>query len=573
MRRCADRFERVQFRGAAAGWLVVALVVLLGCSGGKPKSTAQAPGSDEQLSADDLFGPDPAKTSPSKSPAATSPAGDPAQPAESMPADQNPPPADPNPPPSEPAPTPEPEPQPEPAPVEVDPDDLLKPPADACFATPEAAFEAYRDAVLALDGEAYLKAVGGSQELQSAYKQGISSASEATTRPAKEKATLGVFRQPWLVSRARRCPPQKENDKKQAILVVLTTIEGDQELEKLEKYEFRKFGEKWFLRNVLTEFTPEMPLALAPAAERKDVVPPTLPLLPMVVDVASKVTTDELAPELKKISTQSEFITDEVIERLTKLKGIEELEFNAPTHVTDAGLKVLATMKSLRKLRIEAPLATEVGLAELAGLNRLTELQLRARVTDQALAGIARIPALTRLEIPYGYVTAQGLIGLKSNRKLERLGLAGNPLGGIDPETLGSITSIRMLDLSRTGIGDAALAEVSKLRALMGLDLSHNPITDNGLESLKSLSNVVEIYLDATQITGPGLAALPPMRKLETVSLRRCRLTTAAIENLLECKGLKKVRLFRSDKLDESSIERLSKHFEGITVEVEEFPQ
>ena len=80
------------------------------------------------------------------------------------------------------------------------------------------------------------------------------------------------------------------------------------------------------------------------------------------------------------------------------------------TKVTDAGLKELATIKSLQNLQLYGTQVTNAGLKELAGLKSLKCLNLSStQVTDAGLAHLKALPHLMALSLERTGVTAAGL--------------------------------------------------------------------------------------------------------------------------------------------------------------------
>jgi hypothetical protein len=68
--------------------------------------------------------------------------------------------------------------------------------------------------------------------------------------------------------------------------------------------------------------------------------------------------------------------------------------------LTDAGIKELATLKNLTRLRIGGPFMTDAGLKDLAALKNLTALELDVdEVTDATRKNLSALTNLTSLEV------------------------------------------------------------------------------------------------------------------------------------------------------------------------------
>ncbi len=115
---------------------------------------------------------------------------------------------------------------------------------------------------------------------------------------------------------------------------------------------------------------------------------------------------------------------------LTNLTGLTRLEsFGCGgSPFTDAGLAACAQLRPLTDLRIWHTLATDAGVAALTNLPALRSLRLapqfRPRITDAALAHLAKITALATLSLGEMPLTwADGLTHLKSLPALKKLTL------------------------------------------------------------------------------------------------------------------------------------------------------
>ncbi len=88
------------------------------------------------------------------------------------------------------------------------------------------------------------------------------------------------------------------------------------------------------------------------------------------------------------------------------------------------------------------------------------------------------------------------------------------------------------LKLSDTGITDAALVQVAKLKNLQKLHLAQTKVTDAGLKHLKGLANLEYLNLYGTGITDMGLAELATLSKLRTVYIWQTKVTETGLATL-----------------------------------------
>jgi hypothetical protein len=115
-------------------------------------------------------------------------------------------------------------------------------------------------------------------------------------------------------------------------------------------------------------------------------------------------------------------------------------------------------------------------------------------------------------------------------------------------------SSVRILDLAGTGVGDEALYHLASLTRLTGLRLTGLPVTPAGLRQLEGLdhletlelddtaandatapllaelANLQVLNLDGTSVTDEGLLRLGEAPKLTTLSLRRTAVTATGVE-------------------------------------------
>ena len=75
------------------------------------------------------------------------------------------------------------------------------------------------------------------------------------------------------------------------------------------------------------------------------------------------------------------------------------------------------------------------------------------------------------------------------------------------------------LKLGNTGIGDSALAIISKFKNISRLQLDHTNITDDGMAYLPAMNNLQYLNLVGTKVTANGVLRLKNLKKLQSVYL------------------------------------------------------
>lgn len=99
------------------------------------------------------------------------------------------------------------------------------------------------------------------------------------------------------------------------------------------------------------------------------------------------------------------------------------------------------------------------------------------------------------------------------------------------------------LNLARTKITDAGLANISGIKSLEKLHLEKTGIGDEGLKHLKNLENLTYLNLYSTQVTDAGLEHLKNLKKLRRLYLWESKVTDAGVATLQ--KELPDVKIIR----------------------------
>ncbi|MBN9524421.1 hypothetical protein J0H58_38890 [bacterium] len=255
-------------------------------------------------------------------------------------------------------------------------------------------------------------------------------------------------------------------------------------------------------------------------------------------------------------------ITDAGVKELAALKTLRRLELSAnlqltgagfgalaalpdlqvlglyQTRVNDAGLTEVCRIAALRELDVGSSAVTEGGLAGLEKLERLQVLGVSGvKLTDAGLAALGRCRNLRALTLsPHGQ-TGAGLGALGALKHLERLkmpGASGPSLKDADLNGLGTLRGVReLLIMYHRDLGDAALAEVGKLTGLRVLFLTGTNVTDAGLKHLAGLRGLEELELADTRVTDASLAQLAKLPTLKTLRVNRTAVTEAGLRAIV----------------------------------------
>jgi hypothetical protein len=227
-------------------------------------------------------------------------------------------------------------------------------------------------------------------------------------------------------------------------------------------------------------------------------------------------------------------MTDAVLERLSRIEHLEELDLGASRAVTDDGLRHLARLPRLRTLQLNgAPIGdralealgrigsletlglawtriTNAGVSHLAGCERLRLVDLSGTATgDGAIRALRGMPALRHFRSGE-QVTDAGLAAFRDYPAFRTW------QGEEPPLHLFSYDEHPTHLLLRGSFTDAGLAQLAGCEGLyaLNLDSSRLAVTGAGLAPLAGLPHFSALSFDAKDADMPYIAALPRLRHL-----------------------------------------------------------
>ena len=227
-------------------------------------------------------------------------------------------------------------------------------------------------------------------------------------------------------------------------------------------------------------------------------------------------------------------VTDDVLERLSHLGHVEELDLGGSRAVTGAGLRHLSRLPRLRILNLGGCAVDDAAMAVIGTLSRLERLALGwTPVTDAGAVHLAGLHALRFVDLS-GTRTGDGAIralagkpelrDFRSGAQVTDAGLASfcdwpafrsaAPVAG----TLGLFSYMdqpNQLEL-RGSFGNAGLARLADLDGLFALNIHDGrlAVTGAGLGPLAALPQLSWLGFDAKDADMPFIAALPGLRHL-----------------------------------------------------------
>jgi hypothetical protein len=190
---------------------------------------------------------------------------------------------------------------------------------------------------------------------------------------------------------------------------------------------------------------------------------------------------------------------------------------------------------------------TDAGAPFLEQFPRLEHLDIHGSpVTGRGFASLTRLPRLRTLEMAQcRNVDDAGFTSLAGAAQLATLNLSETQAGD---DAAGEISELNQL--SNLQIGSPQLSDAGLRRLCQAVSLEHlivraeaTGITDAGLSDLWRLRRLRSLYLFAPHITGSGLAALAELPDLTSLTLSGAALADAALQHAAACQSLEQLTL------------------------------
>ncbi|MGZ0172538.1 MAG: leucine-rich repeat domain-containing protein [Planctomycetales bacterium] len=239
-------------------------------------------------------------------------------------------------------------------------------------------------------------------------------------------------------------------------------------------------------------------------------------------------------PTLQNVDLRGCTISNAGLEPLAALSELKALRLSGEsgaTSVDDDGMVHVAKMKNLKALLLDFLWVSEVGLEQLAGLDRLEELYLaKTLVGDDALATMSQFPRLKKLRISQCQFENEGLAHLAKVTTLEDLDLSeNNQINDLGMPHLSKLKKLKRLNLWRTYVGDPGVENLAGLTAMEWLNLDNSQISDSCLVHLSGMSKLKFLHLGSTLVSDSGLPALEGLTSLKDLKVTRTAVTEEGV--------------------------------------------
>jgi len=270
---------------------------------------------------------------------------------------------------------------------------------------------------------------------------------------------------------------------------------------------------------------------------------------------------------LRRLRVAGSDLDDAAMERLAAETQLELLDAVGCEQLTAAALASIGSMRSLRNLRLSGPAVNDESVQHLAGLSELAAVLLQqTAVTDRGLAALAKLPKLKEVNL-FGSqgVNDASLARLAELPALEKLRLRGTGVTGDDAAALSRMSKVIELDLSETTFGNAGLPAVAQMPALTQLNLWLSRVDDQGIESLRGKQTLTSLNLDnVSGITDASLAVIAELPELTFLHLGGTAVTAAGLEQLASLKQLRTLIVTRLG-LTPQDVERIRQSIPSLT--------
>lgn len=289
----------------------------------------------------------------------------------------------------------------------------------------------------------------------------------------------------------------------------------------------------------------------------------------------TSVTDDDLAklaafPELQKIVLSHARISDLGIAELRPLKKVTYLECYYCDYLTDGAIAYIKQWTNLEYLNVHGTEVTSRVFEHLAGMKKLKRLHVGfSRVNDDGFDALSSLESIEELHIGGNKMSGLALPLLRLLPNLKSLNVNGSQrtdsgrwglmLTDVNIETIAALTQLEALNIGGAIVSDAGMKALESLVNLQNLDLSRMELSDKGLEPLAKLTKLRRLSLwDNPRIDDRALQPLLAMKTVETLDLGDTNIGDAVLAGLEGMKSLK-LLMVSGTKVTPAAIEHFRK--------------
>jgi hypothetical protein len=149
-------------------------------------------------------------------------------------------------------------------------------------------------------------------------------------------------------------------------------------------------------------------------------------------------------------------------------------------------------------------------LAALAGIDNLRELLLddrRSRITARGIEHLLGLPNLTHLRLRSG-VDDAALRAISRIKPLQILNVPNSSFSDAALESLKQLPDLVQLRFGSPNVSDAGMRTLAELPSIKRLHLIDVPITDDGLRELAKIEQLESLYIDGGDFSDAAIDEL-----------------------------------------------------------------
>jgi hypothetical protein len=170
----------------------------------------------------------------------------------------------------------------------------------------------------------------------------------------------------------------------------------------------------------------------------------------------------------------------------------------------------------------------------------------RTDTSDRDLAIVGTLKSLKCLDLSHTRITSKGLRHLTKLRKLEVLFLTDTSIGDDALGYLAQMHRLKQLSLRGTKVGAESLVQLGSLHSLESLVLTGTPVTDDTLSTLKGLPRLTFLGLCGTRCGDTIAPVLSSFPRLQWVDLEGTAVSDKSIPELAKLTGLTRLDLYHT---------------------------
>lgn len=272
-------------------------------------------------------------------------------------------------------------------------------------------------------------------------------------------------------------------------------------------------------------------------------------------------------PSLKHLLFDSPYVSDTAMGFVGRNAGLETLEVIAE-RITDDGIAALARSAvagRLSELAVESPGLTDAALRHVAHMHLRTLELRRSPITDAGLRHLRECQSLRFLSFVQTRLTGVGFKELEGLEGLRAVKLSGGPISDVGLAAIGRLKGLRALTLQDVPVSGKGFQDWLVVSKLEWLDLAGSRISDEGVAALAKCAGLRSLNLARTKITDRAVPSLAALRDLEQLDLSSTGITDEGIKYLQDIKQLREVYLFGT-KVTDKGIEQLRSTLPAVRI-------